>query len=375
MSESDPSSRPTRPASGWRAALAVPPRELPVLAAALAALTMLALVAVTGGPERQRQLSGLEELAAIAEVEELPLRAIQPRAPGEPVTAVVRVPDAPAKLARYFEAMDFRLARVREGGGAVPRAFVQRVPDRLQGFTPVQAKKALFLRILLPLVLQANDEVQAQRQRLMRVAKELGGAGQLSRRDRLWLLNLAERYGLPAEQVAGLDLAGLQVRVDVVPPSLALAQAIQESGWGGSRFARQGNALFGQRTWDDDAPGLDPKRADGFKVRAFDSLGDSVAAYLYNLNRSDAYAELRRQRAAMRAAGRRLDGHALAGTLQRYSEEGPAYVRKLRGLMRSNGLAAFDRARLRDQPIAQRVIPDPEVTRIRVALLAPDPES
>jgi Bax protein len=360
---------------GWRARLAVPVRELPVLGAALLALGMLALVALTGGPDRHRPPGGLAALTALAEVEELPLRAIQPRAPGEPVTAVVRVPAAPAQLARYFAAMDYRLARVREGGGAVPQAFVQRVPPRLGQVKPVAAKKALFLRIVLPLVLQANAEVRGERARLKRIAGALAGGAAPARRDRLWLLDLAERYGLPADSVAALDLDALRTRVDGVPPALALAQAIQESGWGSSRFAREGNALFGQRTWNPETAGLDPKRAEGFQVRAFDNLGESVAAYLHNLNVSDAYAELRRLRAAMRADGRPLDGPALAGALQRYSEEGPAYVRKLRGLIRSNALTAFDRAHLRDQPIAQRVIPDPTVARIRVALLAPDPES
>jgi Bax protein len=113
---------------------------------------------------------------------------------------------------------------------------------------------------------------------------------------------------------------------------------------------------------------MDPQKADGFKVRAFDSLLQSVEAYVRNLNTTGAYAGLRQQRARMRAQDRRIDGYQLAGTLTKYSEEGQLYVKKLRGLMQHNGLRGFDGAQLRRQTIAQRVIPDAQVDAIQVAL-------
>jgi Bax protein len=261
--------------------------------------------------------------------------------------------------------MNYHLAGVREGGPEVPRVFVARLPDGLKGYEPTDARKRLFIRTMLPLVLRANEEVLATRERLVELR---GQIGQMESDDRTWLLETAETYRVEAESPDRVDFKTLLTRVDAVPPSLAITQSILESGWGTSRFARQGNALFGQRTWSKDTPGIDPKEAEGFKVRAFDSLLGSVRAYVYNLNTTGAYDALRRQRAQMRAKGRPIDGYQLAGTLLKYSEEGAQYVQKLRSLMGHNGLRAFDDAGLRQQTIAQRVIPDGGVSQIQVAL-------
>ncbi len=282
--------------------------------------------------------------------------------------ALVRLPDRPAALSDYFSAMNYRLNRVREGGPEVPRVYVQEVPEGLAKYGPVERKKTLFVRMMLPLVLKANEKVARDRTRIERLHDQVAAGRELSKGDALWLRDVAERYRTPAETAAEVDFRKLLTRVDVVPPSLAITQSILESGWGSSRFARKGNALFGQRTWDEDTPGMAPQKAEGFKVRAFESLGQSVEAYVYNLNTTGAYAALRQQRADMRAKGQRIDGYRLAGTLLKYSEEGQHYVEKLRGLMAHNGLRAFDDAGLRRQVIAQRVVPDSEVDDIQVAL-------
>jgi Bax protein len=261
--------------------------------------------------------------------------------------------------------MNYTVDGVREGGPEVPRVFVEDLPEGLSEFAPVDAKKALFVRLMLPLVLKANERVLAERERIRSLRSRLD---RLNARERGWLIETAAKYRVEAEKPQQIDFAQLLARADVVPPSLAITQSILESGWGTSRFARQGNALFGQRTWSADTPGMNPQEAKGFKVRAFDSLLQSVEAYVRNLNTTGAYAGLRQQRAQMRAQDRRIDGYQLAGTLTKYSEEGALYVRKLRGLMQHNGLRAFDSARLRRQTIAQRVIPDAEVDAIEVAL-------
>ena len=144
------------------------------------------------------------------------------------------------------------------------------------------------------------------------------------------------------------DLGELLARVDAIPPSLVLAQAAQESGWGTSRFAHEGNALFGQRTWKEGA-GLDPEGLDdpGFEIQAFNGLKDSVFAYLVNLNRHEAYRHLREMRAQMRADGTDLDGMTLAAGLDEYAEE-PDYIGKIRALISANNLTDFDGARLAD---------------------------
>lgn len=137
-------------------------------------------------------------------------------------------------------------------------------------------------------------------------------------------------------------------RVDIIPPSLALAQAAKESGWGTSRFARNGNALFGQWTWDEDQ-GMEPKdRPEGTDhlVREFDTLLDSVEAYMLNLNRHRAYRELRSLRAGMRKRGEPIDGISLAGGLESYSELGMEYVERIRSMIDLNQLLALDNAEL-----------------------------
>jgi Bax protein len=272
-------------------------------------------------------------------------------------------------LGDYFAAMDYRLPRVREGGARVPRAYLATLPSGMDKLAPAERRKALFIRIVLPLALKANEELLATRRRIEALRETFARHGSLSDGDRAWLLAVGERYlDDPGEALHELDFAGLLARVDMVPPSLTITQSMRESGWGRSRFAREGNALFGQRTWEDETPDLQPAKADGFKVRAFETLGASLRAYLHNLNTAEAYAGLREARVRMRATGGRIDGYRLAGALRRYSEEGAAYVRKLRDLMADNGLRAFDRAALRPAVIAQRVLPDAGVDKLHVAL-------
>ena len=147
------------------------------------------------------------------------------------------------------------------------------------------------------------------------------------------------------------DAADLLSRIDVVPPSLALAQAAQESGWGTSRFARNANALYGQRSWGSDADGLKPAKAkrQDFRVRAFPDLLSAVRSYMHNLNSHRAYAELRQRRAQARALGAPLNALDLVGGLKSYSEEGKAYVRALSALIEGNELQSLDGARLRSR--------------------------
>jgi uncharacterized FlgJ-related protein len=347
----------------WRQAVLGPRRERGVLALAVLAAGAMAVTVILGGPgPREADVAAPPRIAELLDAEQLARRPMN--APGQ-TRAVVRLPDGPQALADYFATMNYTVGRVREGGPEVPRVFVQKLPAGLTDYGPVAAKKQLFVRLMLPLVLKANERVLAERARIRSLRNRVE---RLNGPERAWLMETAAKYRAAAESPRQIDFAALLRRADVVPPSLAITQSILESGWGTSRFARQGNALFGQRTWSAGTRGMDPQKAEGFKVRAFDSLLGSVEAYVRNLNTSGAYADLRRQRARMRAADRRIDGYQLAGALTKYSEEGQTYVRKLRGLMRHNGLGAFDAARLRRQTIAQRVIPDAGVDSIRVAL-------
>ena len=151
------------------------------------------------------------------------------------------------------------------------------------------------------------------------------------------------------EELDDIDFDTLVARVDVIPPSLVLAQAALESGWGTSRFAHEGNAVFGQRSWDED-DGIVPeaRRSDETHVvKSFDGLKDSVLAYLVNLNRHGAYRHLRQIRTALHSENLPLDGWTLAAGLDDYAEE-PDYIELVRSVIRFNKLTDFDNARLAD---------------------------
>lgn len=259
-------------------------------------------------------------------------------------------------LERVLDGLAFDLDAIGESMGRVPRVRVASLPEDLGGVTDITRRKALFLRIALPLVLLANEEVRQQRLRILDIHRKGVRGAAPSDSERRWLAVMAGRY-----EVTDGDPEALLRRVDTVPVSLALAQSIEESGWGTSRFAREGNALYGQRTWSRKIAGLVPverEHRQSFRVRSFASLLDSARAYLFNLNTHPAYEHLRVERARLRAAGQPLDGAHLAASLLRYAERGEAYVRQVRGLMRTNRLASLDHARLapvRGVRIATRV--------------------
>jgi Bax protein len=249
-------------------------------------------------------------------------------------------------LEQVFDAHDYGpAALLADDGPGVPRLAVTALPRDMAEIEDSEARKALFLRTLLPLVLQANRELRRLRGKVA-AALDAQAEGRLGATDALWLEALAQWYG--AEEGNPADLLN---RVDSVPPSLVLAQAAQESGWGTSRFALRANALFGQRAWGDSAVGLVPAEATrkDFKVRAFPDLQSAVRAYLHNLNSHPAYRDLRERRARARAMG--VPPHALEMVhgLTSYSEEGADYVAALSELIRSNQLQILDEVRLRER--------------------------
>lgn len=212
----------------------------------------------------------------------------------------------------------------------------ERLPD-FRVYQAGPARKAEFFAYIRPLVEAENAEVLSDRERLL----EIAGSASPGLLDRLWLDGLAAEYGVDADELdreALLD--ALLRRVDVVPESLALAQAAKESGWGTSRFARDGNNLFGEWCFEPGC-GIVPKsRAEGrsHEVQAFDSPEKSVASYLKNINTHPGYREFRQERARLRDAGRPLSGVELADQLTRYSERREDYVNELVRLIRYNGL-------------------------------------
>lgn len=237
----------------------------------------------------------------------------------------------------------YDLTAVASGNVRVPRLFLLRIPKDWRELVPADKRKQAFVILVLPLVLQANEHVYADRQRLLDIAAQKKKGKTLPERDRQWLQDLAESYGTKAD-----DLKELARRVDTIPPSLALAQAAIESGWGTSRFTTEGNALFGQWTTDVGNAMVPKDRDQGatYGIRRFTSLAGSVASYFRNLNGHKAYAKFRKQRAALRAKSKPLDGTVLATYLTSYSERGADYVAAVQKIIATNQLAPLDEALL-----------------------------
>lgn len=259
---------------------------------------------------------------------------------------VVLLADGAAKLRAFFSSIGYRLERVRAGDQPVPRVFVASLPSDMPRLGSVATRKAIFIKTMLPLILRVNEEILLERRRLIHLKERIRSGRQLSDDESLWLERMAVRAG-----VTEGELEELLHRIDVIPPSLALAQAAEESGWGTSRFTREGNAPFGERTYRG-APGIVPRnRPNGqrHKIKSFDWLLEAVRSYARNLNFHPAYDEFRRTRAALRGRageGAGVNGRRLADTLVRYSERGAHYVRALKIIMGANDLHQFDKARL-----------------------------
>ncbi len=280
--------------------------------------------------------------ARLAEAWRGPLELLQPEAALAPeaVERVTRVSLMAAhELYALFVQRGYLLDDARRGTEAVPRMVVERLPRDLASLESSDLRKAVFIKTLLPLLLLENERILADRARLEGILAAQAAGESVPAGDTAFLDELAERYDTSPDRPRELLR-----RVDAVPVSLALAQAALETGWGTSRPAQAGHALFGQMIYRNDD--------DDGRVRRFDHLPDAVAAYAINLNSHRAYAEFRRARAIARAnaAGKAPDGHALAQFLQRYSERRMDYVRDVRAVMRANGLRTLDAARLDAEP-------------------------
>ena len=253
--------------------------------------------------------------------------------------------DSASSLSQMLTAAGYHLEGVRTGTAEVPRLALLALPGDLKDLDSQDTRKAVFLKAMLPLVLQVNEEIAANRGRVLDLRDRQAAGQRLSANEQAWLADTYAAYG-----VAVGNSAELLRRLDVVPVSLALGQAALESGWGTSRFAQEGNALFGQTGQQTSSKGVALKSAaDGTSFRSFDSLTDAVRAYVRNLNTHVAYKEFRVARASLRRTtgeGHSLNGLQLVGALKLYSERGASYLDDLRGLMRINKLQQFDKSRL-----------------------------
>jgi len=277
--------------------------------------------------------------------------AAQPKAPKE------QVPYRDYKdILALFDRLGYTAEAWRAGNLEVPPVYLAQVTrqwrDNARGAT-VADKKKVFFRLLLPIALKVNEFILEDRARATQITERLSRGGEVSAEDQKWLAALAVRYkltGFSGDRLPASQYPELLLRVDVVPPSLSLAQAAAESGWGTSRFAAEGNSLFGQWSW---GKGLKPteQRTESVgdqRIAAFDSTFASAYGYALNLNTQHAYQDLRVKRAELRRNNLPVSGVALVPTLIHYSERGQAYVDELTKLMSQNRLATADGAHLRD---------------------------
>lgn len=266
----------------------------------------------------------------------------------------------------WLQQEDFWGEEDRDEQLEVPRVLLTGINPRWRKAAqamPVSHKKEIFYRALLPLILHANDMVLERRARLLEGKAALESGKALSAEDLEQLRSGAVLLRVAdAETVAKLGPADaalvpiidqLLYKLDIIPAGLALGQAAYESGYGTSRFAVEGNALFGQWTYGGNGlvPEQQRKSLGDHRIAAFDWPFDSVRGYFINLMSHPAYEEFRRLRAEARAAGRPLTSMQLADGLIRYSERGQEYVDTLKGIIRVNGLDIADDAVFRDEPL------------------------
>lgn len=223
-----------------------------------------------------------------------------------------------------------------------PDRAPQEKPD-FTSFTDVNAKKQAFFDYVLPGVRSANEDVLEQRQQVL-AWQQAFAEDDLSSRQQRQLDAMAEYYEIDPELETSEKLELLLRRVDIVPASLALAQAAKESGWGTSRFSRLGNNYFGQWCYSEGCGLVPNQRSAGARheVQVFETVEDAVGAYIHNLNTHPPYRELREIRADLRDQGH-ISGEEVARGLSRYSERGPVYIGEIQSLIRFNDLAELDR--------------------------------
>jgi Bax protein len=240
-------------------------------------------------------------------------------------------------IKELFDDTGYNLIDVRKNKLVKPVALTL-LPQEIKNIENVKKRKELFIQIVLPLIIQENNNIRLDRRTLFSIINKSNNTDL----EKQWLNKKYKQYGVKSK-----DLSTLKMRIDIIPTSLAIAQAAKETGWGTSRFAQEGNALFGQWTWSGE--GLRPKDAEegkNHKVMKFNILQASVRAYQRNLNTHSSYKDFRKARAELRDSNQPLDSMELSKYLNKYAETGNQYVEVLQKIIEQNKLKDFDDARL-----------------------------
>jgi Bax protein len=239
-------------------------------------------------------------------------------------------------LNEIFKSANYDLDIVRKTKKVTP-IYISVLPTEIGKIESTKEKKEIFIKIILPLILRENEEIISDRKKLFRILGKIKN----TRAEKKWL-----EFKLKQYQIKNSDLSELKIRMDIIPVSLAIAQAAKETGWGTSRFALEGNALFGQ--WTYAADGLKPEDnvTGNHKVKRFNILQASVRAYKRNLNSHKVYKNFRSERAKLRERGEKINSLKLVKYLDKYAETGKLYTQILEKIIKQNSLMDFDQSKL-----------------------------
>ena len=251
----------------------------------------------------------------------------------------------------FVAAIVFRPERIDLPEPVLTRIVIEapELPQSIPDFAAIQdvaEKKASFFEFLSPYIDSVNQQILAQRQRLITFREKINNGSTLTRNEMNYLSGLRVEYELENEVLNTANLVNrLLRRVDIIPSSLALAQAANESAWGTSRFAVEGNNFYGQWCYTEGCGIVPARRIAGanHEVKSFDSVFESVKAYIMNLNTFPNYQKLRDIRQQVRQGGRSIDGISLSEGLDTYSSRGDDYIFELQSMIYSNNLLEFDR--------------------------------
>ena len=272
--------------------------------------------------EQDDEMDNLQVFEDIFRYEEIP-------------TSSVRL--SASTIKQLFKDTKYNLKEVRKNKLVKP-VNLELLPNEIKMIESTKEKKNLFIQIVLPLIIEENNQIKLDRKKLFAILNRSNN----SDAEKKWLKMKFRQYG-----VKNKDLLTLKIRMDEIPVSLAIAQAAKETGWGTSRFALEGNALFGQWTFSNE--GLKPLSADNdksHKVMKFQVLQASVRAYFRNLNTHSSYREFRKIRASARDNDEKFDSLILADYLDEYAATGAEYTKVLKKIIQQNSLKDFDDAKL-----------------------------